>query len=284
MNRINFLGKVNARSHSWVTMLSVTAGIVPPEKLPDAIESLPLKQVIVDQLLLVDDYTAEIPVIPSWDSADYDAAQEALAQSKIDFIGSQIDKLYPDYSIAFGNIKQNIAKDGSIITLSLLNKVLNRGEVSGLFDACLIKFQFRVDGMQQVPDVLGVTPLEISSALENITYVSRGCAYSALTSQSAKYILQSSRVVKADDQAAFTKWRRSHSSPLVMILNVSVSNIPFSYAPEEILAFERNPTDRANRTLLQIVLIEFQRELIKTWRECVSAGSNFNTAFDQRLK
>jgi hypothetical protein len=284
MKKFNYYGKIDARAFSCSTFLNVTKGIVPPDTLPNDIESVPLKQDIVDQLLLVDDYTELVPVIPPWDSADYEQAQEALALSKIVFIGTQINKLFPTYSAAFSNIKSNIAKDGSIKTLSLLNKVLNRGEVSGLFDACLMKFQSRVDGMQQVPDSLGVTPSEISSALANITYISRGCAFSALTSQSGKYILQTSRADKADDQAAFTKWRRSHSSPLVMILSVSVSNLPFSYAPEEILAFERDPTDRAKRTMLTIVLIEFQRALIKTWRECVSDGTDFNTAFDQRLK
>lgn len=261
---------------------AVTEGVIPPDEIPGEIEPVGIDPAVLDLSTKMGSFTGNLVPLPDSASPAYASAQETNAEAIWVYARGQVDVLKRagvrgltgDLKIIF-NHSSYCKSDTPTYSEALVNckKSFARGGWKHFWAAVSVKTQKKRDMIQQIPAELGVTEAEYSEIQDNLSYTSKGFAYSSRTTQSKRYIETISPAQKKRDSEAFQAWYNTKVSNFVKILRLNVSDIPFGYCPNEILAFDKDPTSRTARAALIGKLRSLQKDAILHHRAQVLAGN-----------
>jgi len=257
---------------------AATSGVVPPDIIKPEYEAMSVSDDVVNLAAKLGDFNLDLKIVPARSEQGYTAVVEENNKTIWGYAKSEAIKLIADSTMPqfrgdadklFDNTKY--VKKGQVAnyTNALTNAkaVFARGAWKYFWAAVSTKVQAKRDLTQRVAADLGVTQAEFDANLKNLTYIGLGYAYSAKTTQSKSYILQTSLLQKKEDNNEFARWLRSKASGLTRILRMNISDIPFQYCPDEIQAFEMDPQDEAKRKALEAKLLQLQKDAVIEWRK-----------------
>lgn len=293
INKICFSNFTNCRSSLRTVRVSATTGVVPPDVIPVAVETIGVPPEVAQLVARLDGFEGTLQPVPASTAAEYATINEAnasvvwayaKAQATKNLIG-KVAGFTGDANIMFDASAYCPGGTSYVHTTALTNckKVFSRGKWANFWPAVSIRVQNFRDQEQRINPQLGITPAEFAEIKDNLVYIGRGYAYSALTTSSKNYILNTPVSAKKADAVAFNNWVRTKSHVIVKIIRLNVSDIPFGYAPKQIQAFEMNPDSAANRAALEASLLQLQKEALVEYRARVAAGTQATFNFEEWL-
>jgi hypothetical protein len=270
------------------TRLLATAGVIPPEVIPDPYDPIETPAEVVELSGKLDDFPSKLVEMPERTSQEYGPKMEenakliwlyAKGQAKKNLIG-KIAGFTGDAEMLFDQTRYQKKGDNplSLYTNAMSNckTSFSRRAWRYFWSAISIKVQFARDLQQRINPNLGITAEEFRKILPNLAYISKGFAYSSLTTQSKTYIMNTPIATKRADANEFYEWQVSKSNNLTRVIRLNISDIPFGYCPKEIQDFEMNPQNKVSRQVLEAKLEQLQIEAIKAIRTAEKGGTTFD--------
>jgi hypothetical protein len=156
--------------------------------------------------------------------------------------------------------------------LAVLKQALANGKYEGFMDAAGRQAQFGREVDQQA-EGLSITTQEFEMILNNLAQIGKVRSGWGVTVSTKKYILETTVKQKQQDEAMMNNWFRKMSTPLVKIVNLTVTDLPISYDVVAMAEFLANPSKASLKKNMKSVLLRFKNELVVLWRE---QGASFN--------
>lgn len=250
---------------------TASEGVIPTAGFMARPDTIGPSSEVLEIVTKLDPFTGELKQVPALSDSTRAARVEENAKVILGYVKNQYKKLYLS-SGAQDPVFFDPSKYGGIpnlteytVAMEKLPKVLARGKTRGFLDACNIRIQEKRDIDQQLPKI-GVTSEEAQSIKDALNEINAGLAFNAKTTQSASYVYGVNSAQKKFDREAFQKWIDARNRGLVGIVRLTIADVPLNYAQQEVLDFELDPRNSANRKALTEKLVALQKEALQEWR------------------
>lgn len=276
--------KFDSRKRRRVSHISkaVTPGVVPDAAtIKEILETSPISEATNKWLSKMDNFSTKLEDVSNKTSTNYTANVEKNSKAIFEFAKTQYQKLRPGIGSEAMNAMFNATSIGGTTNahtnaLPRLASLLAKGNTYGFWDAVMIKVQGERDMEQQVDTKVGMKIDEYNKARDSLRIIGAGYSLSSKKTQSLDYINGTSKAQKLEDEKAFQQWVSDNESPYAAIIRLNLSDIPFSFAAVELIAFEKDQKDPAKKTAVKNKLNELKKEALEWVRAQYKATPNVN--------
>lgn len=151
--------------------------------------------------------------------------------------------------------------------LILLKKLFNTGRYAGFIDAVSIKTQQKRQLDQQLASKIGFTVDEFNSMQSNQIKINEVQSQWGQFTSRRDYVYGVPKNEKLSNEKEIAAWFATNTSETVKILKLTVADVPFTYAPADTIAANKDGATNADRKKLKEALLKLQKEALEEWRK-----------------